>query len=86
MDVKDLIIDIADKYSDGDDINYSQTDLFVSEVENIFNENEIEYKIEQEKISEILDEEISVVAISWIDEYGLQMLIYKSNRQGNCQA
>lgn len=84
MDIKDLIIDVADKNSDGDDINYSQLDLFVSEVENIFNENEIEYKIEQEKISEILDEEISVVAISWIDEYGLQMLIYKSNRQGNC--
>ena len=37
MDVKDLIIDIADKYSDGDDINHSQVDLFVSEVENIFN-------------------------------------------------
>lgn len=79
MDVKDLIIDIADKYSDGDDINYSQVDLFVSEVENIFNENEIEYKIEQEKISEILDEEISVVAISWY-EYGLQMLIYKATK------
>ena len=79
MDVKDLIIDVADKYSDGDDINYSQVDLFVSEVENIFNENEIEYKIEQEKISEILDEEISVVAISWY-EYGLQMLIYKATK------
>ena len=79
MDVKDLIIDVADKYSDGDDINYSQVDLFVSEVENIFNENEIEYKIEQEKISEILDEELSVVAISWY-EYGLQMLIYKATK------
>ena len=79
MDIKDLIIDVADKNSDGDDINYSQLDLFVSEVENIFNENEIEYKIEQEKISEILDEEISVVAISWY-EYGLQMLLYKTSK------
>ena len=79
MEVKDLIIDVADKYSDGDDINHSQVDLFVSEIENIFNENEIEYKIECEKISEILDEEISVVAISWY-EYGLQMLIYKTSK------
>ena len=79
MDMKDLIIDAAEKHSDGDDINHSQVDLFVSEIENIFNENEIEYKIEQEKISEILDEEISIVAISWY-EYGLQMLIYKATK------
>lgn len=77
--MKDLIIDAAEKHSDGDDINHSQVDLFVSEIENIFNENEIEYKIEQEKISEILDEEISIVAISWY-EYGLQMLIYKATK------
>lgn len=80
MDIKDLIIDIAEKHSDGDDINYSQTDLFVCELENIFQENDIEYKIECEKISENLDEEISAVAISWIDEYGLQMLLYKTSK------
>ena len=80
MDIKDLIIDVADKHSDGDDINYLQLDLFVSEVEDILNENELEYKIQVEKISENLDEEISAVAISWIDEYGLQMLLYKSSK------
>lgn len=80
MDIKDLIIDLAEKHSDGDDINYSQTDLFVCELENIFQENDIEYKIECEKISENLDEEISAVAISWIDEYGLQMLLYKTSK------
>lgn len=80
MDVKDLIIDVAEKHSDGDDINYSQTDLFICELENIFQENDIEYKIECEKMSENLDEEISAVAISWIDEYGLQMLLYKTSK------
>lgn len=80
MSIKDLIIDLAEKHSDGDDINYSQTDLFVCELENIFQENDIEYKIECEKISENLDEEISAVAISWIDEYGLQMLLYKTSK------
>ena len=80
MDIKDLIIDVADKNSDGDDINYSQTDLFICELENIFQENDIEYKIECEKMSENLDEEISAVAISWIDEYGLQMLLYKTSK------
>lgn len=80
MSIKDLIIDIADKYSDGDDINYSQTDLFICELENIFQENDIEYKIECEKMSENLDEEIAAVAISWIDEYGLQMLLYKTSK------
>ena len=80
MDIKDLIIDVAEKHSDGDDINYSQTDLFICELENIFQENDIEYKIECEKMSENLDEEISAVAISWIDEYGLQMLLYKSSK------
>ena len=80
MSTKDLIIDLAEKHSDGDDINYSQTDLFVCELENIFQENDIEYKIECEKMSENLDEEISAVAISWIDEYGLQMLLYKTSK------
>ena len=80
MDIKDLIIDVADKHSDGDDINSLQLDLFVSEVEDILNENELEYKIQVEKISENLDEEISAVAISWIDEHGLQMLLYKSSK------
>ena len=80
MDIKDLIIDVADKHSDGDDINYLQLDLFVSEVEDILNENELEYKIQVEKISENLDEEISAVAISWIDEHGLQMLLYKATK------
>lgn len=80
MDIKDLIIDAADKHSDGDDINSLQLDLFVNEVEDIFNENELQYKIQVEKISENLDEEISAVAVSWIDEYGLQMLIYKATK------
>lgn len=80
MDIKDLIIDAADKHSDGDDINSLQLDLFVNEVEDIFNENELQYKIQVEKISEILDEEISAIAVSWIDEYGLQMLIYKATK------
>ena len=80
MDIKDLIIDLAEKHSDGDDINYSQTDLFICELENIFQENDIEYKIECEKMSENPDEEISAVAISWIDEYGLQMLLYKTSK------
>lgn len=80
MSTKDLIIDLAEKHSDGDDINYLQTDLFICELENIFQENDIEYKIECEKMSENLDEEISAVAISWIDEYGLQMLLYKATK------
>ena len=52
----------------------------VSVYYNYSNENELEYKIQVEKISENLDEEISAVAISWIDEHGLQMLLYKATK------